>query len=318
VGQPSRGSVEACRNALPSRRHHAPATSPHPKPYTTHPRTHLHLFAFMGYMLVLKRSAISISSYNTSERRSLISRASYRTNSTLPSAPAMPPSDFPTQAFSSSADFAAFLEREHTTAPGIFVKLAKKSSGIPSVSAAEAVKVALCYGWIDGRANSIDDTWWTVRYTPRRAKSIWSQKNVGTIPRLIEDGRMRPAGLAAAASAKADGRWDRAYAGSATIAVPEDLKTALAKVPSAKALWESLNKSERYTALWKIETASVTARAKRVEAVVQMLAASQRPGSATETAAQEATSKRNASVQKRSPKLRSSNQTPSLRTGLRQ
>jgi uncharacterized protein YdeI (YjbR/CyaY-like superfamily) len=176
------------------------------------------------------------------------------------------------------------------------MKLAKKSSGIPSISAAEAVEVALCYGWIDGRANSTDDTWWTVRYTPRRAKSIWSQKNVGTISRLTGDDRMRPAGLAAVKAAKADGRWDRAYAGSSTVAVPKDLTTALAEVPSAKALWESLNKSERYTALWKIETASATAREKRVEAIVQMLAAGQRPGSATKTAAQKATLKRSASV----------------------
>jgi uncharacterized protein YdeI (YjbR/CyaY-like superfamily) len=115
-------------------------------------------------------------------------------------------SEFPVQAFASPADFEAFLKREHATAPSIFVKRAKKGSSIPSISATEAVEVALCYGWIDGRANSIDDTWWMVRYTPRRAKSVWSQKNVDTISRLIEDGRMRPAGLAAVEAAKTDGR----------------------------------------------------------------------------------------------------------------
>jgi uncharacterized protein YdeI (YjbR/CyaY-like superfamily) len=188
------------------------------------------------------------------------------------------PTDFPTQTFPSAADFKSFLEREHTTAPGLHVKLAKKSCKIPSISAAEAVEVALCYGWIDGRANSIDDTWWTVRYTPRRTKSIWSQKNVGTVARLIEEGRMRPAGLAAVEAAKADGRWKRAYAGPATITEPEDFKAKLAEAPAADAFWKSLNKSERYSALWRIETASVKARVKRVEAIVQMLGVGQKPG----------------------------------------
>jgi uncharacterized protein YdeI (YjbR/CyaY-like superfamily) len=188
------------------------------------------------------------------------------------------PTEFPTQTFSSAADFESFLEREYATAPGIYVKLAKKSSKIPSISAAEAVEVALCYGWIDGRANSIDDTWWTVRYTPRRAKSIWSQKNVGTVARLIEEGRMRPAGLATVEAAKSDGRWERAYAGPATITEPEDLKAKLAEASTADAFWKSLNKSERYSALWRIETASVKARAKRIEAIVQMLEVGQKPG----------------------------------------
>lgn len=196
--------------------------------------------------------------------------------------PTMPPkatpSEFPTQTFATPADFEAFLEREHATAPGVYVKLAKKSSGIPSITAAEAVEVALCYGWIDGRANACDDAFWTVRYTPRRAKSIWSQKNVGTVSRLIEDGRMRPAGLAAIDAAKADGRWDRAYAGSATIVTPDDLKDALARVPAAKAHWESMNKSDRYAALLRVETGTKNARSKRIQGIVQGLATGRRQG----------------------------------------
>lgn len=182
------------------------------------------------------------------------------------------------QAFPSAADFEAFLDREHASAPGIYVKLAKKASCIPSISSAEAVEVALCYGWIDGRANSIDDVWWTARYTPRRAKSIWSQKNVGTIARLIAEGRMRPAGLATVEAAKADGRWDRAYAGPATMVEPEDLKTTLAESPAAEAVWKSLSKSEKYASLHRIETASKNNRAKSVAVVVQMLAAGQQLG----------------------------------------
>jgi uncharacterized protein YdeI (YjbR/CyaY-like superfamily) len=163
----------------------------------------------------------------------------------------------------------------------LYVKLAKKNSGIPSITAAEAVEVALCYGWIDGRANTCDDAWWTVRYTPRRAKSIWSQKNVRTVARLIEAGRMRPAGLAAVDAAKADGRWDRAYAGSATMIVPEDFKNALARVPAAEAHWESLNKSDRYTTLLKVETGTRSGRSKRIENVIQMLATGRRAGSSS-------------------------------------
>lgn len=136
--------------------------------------------------------------------------------------------DLPTHAFPTAAAFDTFLEREHASAPGIYLKFAKKASSIPSITWAEAVEVALCYGWIDGRANALDDKWWTVRYTPRRARSIWSQKNVGTVARLIEDGRMRPAGLAAVEAAKADGRWDRAYAGPANVTTPDDFTIALA------------------------------------------------------------------------------------------
>ncbi|KAI9841091.1 MAG: hypothetical protein M1837_000995 [Sclerophora amabilis] len=189
-----------------------------------------------------------------------------------------PPSDLPIYPFSSANDFETFLEREHTTAPGFYLKIAKKSSGIPSVSAAEAVEVALCFGWIDGRANALDDQWWLVRYTPRRSKSVWSQKNVNTIGRLLEQGRMRSAGVAAVEAAKADGRWERAYAGPATVTVPDDLVTALAAEPAAASFFEGMNKTDRYAVLWRIQTASLKSRAKRIEALVQMLAEGKRPG----------------------------------------
>ncbi|USP73232.1 hypothetical protein yc1106_00506 [Curvularia clavata] len=206
--------------------------------------------------------------------------------------------EFPVQAFATKTDFETFLEREHTTSPGVFVKLAKKSSGIPSITAAEAVEIALCYGWIDGRSNAIDNDWWKVRYTPRRAKSIWSQKNVHTVARLIDEGRMRPAGLAAVDAAKADGRWDRAYAGPAAIVVPDDFKTALAKVPIAKTIWESMNKSERYPILLKIEMGAHTGRLKRIDAAVQKLAAGHRPGTSTAKSGRNPTSTRSRGVQK--------------------
>jgi uncharacterized protein YdeI (YjbR/CyaY-like superfamily) len=189
-----------------------------------------------------------------------------------------PPSDLPIYSFSSADEFEAFLDREHTTAPGFHLKIAKKSSGIPSVSAAEAVEIALCFGWIDGRANGLDNNWWFSRYTPRRSKSIWSQKNVNTVGRLLQEGRMRPAGVAAVEAAKADGRWERAYAGPATITVPDDLATALAAEPAAASFFEAMNKTDRYAVLWRVQTAPPRSRAKRIEALVQMLAEGKRPG----------------------------------------
>jgi uncharacterized protein YdeI (YjbR/CyaY-like superfamily) len=182
-------------------------------------------------------------------------------------------SQFETRAFASAADFDAWLAAEHDRAPGLFLRIAKKSAGIPSVTAAEAVEVALCHGWIDGRGNRVDDDWFTVRYTPRRAKSVWSQKNVETVARLIADGRMRPAGLTAVEAAQADGRWDRAYAGPATITVPDDLAAALAAEPAAEAFFAALDKTNRYSVLWRVHTADTPeTRARRIATCVEMLA----------------------------------------------
>ncbi|KAJ5872728.1 uncharacterized protein N7529_005081 [Penicillium soppii] len=183
-----------------------------------------------------------------------------------------PPTDLPTHSFSTTKELEAFFEREHSTLPGFHLKLAKKASKIQSVTAAEAVETALCFGWIDGQANAYDKDWWLVRYTPRRAKSIWSQKNVNTVGRLLENGRLRPAGLAAVEAAKADGRWDRAYAGPATITVPDDFATALAMEPAAAAFFSTLKKSDRYSVLWRVQTASPKSRNNRIKTLVQTLA----------------------------------------------
>ncbi|EXJ71045.1 uncharacterized protein A1O5_06038 [Cladophialophora psammophila CBS 110553] len=190
------------------------------------------------------------------------------------------PTDLPIHTFPSAKEWEAFLDREHATAPGCYIKLAKKSAGVGSISSAEAVEVALCFGWIDGRANGVDENWWLVRYTPRRSKSIWSQKNVNTVARLVEEGRMRPAGVAAVDAAKADGRWARAYDGPATITLSDDLTVALGAAPTASAFFEGLSKSERYTVLWRVQTASPQTRAKRIEAIVEMLAGGNVPGRA--------------------------------------
>ena len=182
-------------------------------------------------------------------------------------------STFERRAFATPAEFDAWLDAEHDRAPGLFVLMARKSTGIPSITAPEAVEVALCHGWIDGRGNRVDDEWFSVRYTPRRPKSVWSQKNVATVARLIADGRMRPAGLAQVEAAQADGRWERAYAGPATITVPDDLAAALAAEPAAAEAFAGLDGTNRYAVLWRVHTAATPqTRAKRIAAAVQLLA----------------------------------------------
>jgi uncharacterized protein YdeI (YjbR/CyaY-like superfamily) len=187
------------------------------------------------------------------------------------------PTDLPVLSFPDQAAFEAWLEKEGTTAPGLYVKIAKKGTGVPSINWEQMVEVLLCFGWIDGRANRLDDSFYVQRVTPRRPRSVWSAKNVSTVERLIAEGRMRPTGLAAVEAAKADGRWERAYAGSATITVPDDLAGALAAEPAAQKEFEALDGANRYAVLWRVHTASSPAlRAKRIAGLVQMLAEGRR------------------------------------------
>lgn len=189
------------------------------------------------------------------------------------------PTDLPIYKFPSPSDFETFLDREHETAAGFYIQLAKKASGIKSITAPEAVEVCLCFGWIDGGGGgSLGDDWWLTRYTPRRSKSMWSKKNTDTVARLTEQRKMRPAGIAAVEAAKADGRWDRAYDGPAAITVPDDLAVALCAFPTASEFFNGLNKSERYAVLHRVQTCSLNTRPKRIEALVQILAAGNVPG----------------------------------------
>jgi uncharacterized protein YdeI (YjbR/CyaY-like superfamily) len=187
------------------------------------------------------------------------------------------PTDLPVLGFDDQAALEEWLEAEHATAPGVYVKLAKKGAGVPSVTYAELVESCLCFGWIDGRSNRLDDRFYLQRITPRRTRSVWSQKNVEAVGALTAGGRMRPAGLAAVEAARADGRWERAYAGSASITVPDDLAAALAAVPAAQEAFEALDGTNRYAVLWRVHTAASPAtRAKRIVALVEMLAAGRR------------------------------------------
>lgn len=182
------------------------------------------------------------------------------------------PTEFPVLAFADQAALEAWLEAEHLTAPGLYVQLAKKGAGVASVNWAQMVEVLLCFGWIDGRANRLDERFYLQRVTPRRPKSVWSQKNVATVERLIAQGRMRPAGLAAVEAARADGRWERAYAGPKDTTVPDDLAAALDADPALRAGFESLDGAGRYAILWRVHTAATPAtRAKRIAAAVELL-----------------------------------------------
>jgi uncharacterized protein YdeI (YjbR/CyaY-like superfamily) len=152
--------------------------------------------------------------------------------------------------------------------------LAKKGTTEPtSLRYDEALEEALCHGWIDGQKRSRDEATFLQRFTPRRARSIWSQRNVGLIERLSEEGRMRPPGVAEVERAKADGRWQAAYAGPASIEVPEDLTAALAASPAAAKAFAELDGQNRYAILHRLETAKrVDTRARRIEKFVEMLA----------------------------------------------
>ncbi|SNS85047.1 Uncharacterized conserved protein YdeI, YjbR/CyaY-like superfamily, DUF1801 family [Geodermatophilus pulveris] len=188
------------------------------------------------------------------------------------------PDDLPTRAFPTQAALEEWLEAEHATAPGLYVQVAKKGSGVPSVTYPELVESVLCFGWIDGRSNGLDDTSYLVRITPRRPRSVWSRKNVATVAELTAAGRMRPAGLAAVEAARADGRWDRAYAGPATATVPDDLAAALAAEPAAREAFDALGGTDRYAVLFRVATAATPqTRARRIAALVRQLAEGRRP-----------------------------------------
>jgi len=188
------------------------------------------------------------------------------------------PTDLPVRAFPDQAALEEWLDAEHTTAPGLYVRLARKGSGVPSVTYAELVESVLCFGWIDGRSQRLDETSYLQRITPRRPRSVWSQKNVAAVEALTAAGRMRPAGLAQVEAARADGRWERAYAGPATITVPDDLAAALAAEPAAQQAFGALDGRNRYAVLHRVATAATPqTRARRIAALVTMLAEGRRP-----------------------------------------
>jgi uncharacterized protein YdeI (YjbR/CyaY-like superfamily) len=184
-----------------------------------------------------------------------------------------PAGELPIMPFESPRVWDAWLKANHASSRGVWMKLAKKGTGVASVTYAEALEVALAWGWIDGQKGSFDDAWWLQKFTPRGAKSIWSKVNREKALALIEAGKMRPTGLAAVESAQRDGRWDAAYDSPSKATVPEDLAAALAANPRAAAFFATLNATNRYAILHRTHTAKkAETRARRIAQFVEMLA----------------------------------------------
>lgn len=182
--------------------------------------------------------------------------------------------DVPELIVADAAAWRAWLAEHHAEQRGVWLVLAKKGTTEPTtLRYPEAVDEALCHGWIDGQARRRDEATTWQRFTPRRARSPWSARNVGIIDRLVAEGRMHPAGLAEVERAKADGRWQAAYAGPASIEVPADLAAALAAEPRAQAMFDILTSQNRFAILHRISGAKrADTRTRRIEQFVSMLA----------------------------------------------
>ena len=180
--------------------------------------------------------------------------------------------ELPVKLFKTVAAWEKWLEA-HADASGAWLKIAKKDSGIVSVNYAQALDVALCHGWIDGQKRGLDEQFFLQRFTPRRPRSLWSKINIGKVEVLIADGRMQPAGLREVEAAKSDGRWEAAYHGASSMEVPAELVAALAKNRKAKAFFDTLDKTNRYSFCWRVQTAKKPeTRIARAEKFVAMLA----------------------------------------------
>ena len=175
--------------------------------------------------------------------------------------------------FASQREFEAWLRTHHARSDGEWLQLAKAGCETPGLTYAQAVESALCWGWIDGQKRAFDAQHFLQRFTPRRARSLWSKINCAKAEALVASGRMRPPGLAEIERAKADGRWDAAYDGARTSAVPDDLAAALAAARGARAFFDALDAANRYAVLWRVQTAKKPeTRARRIETLVAMLA----------------------------------------------
>lgn len=184
----------------------------------------------------------------------------------------MSPIELPILPFASQGDFADWLAENHNQSAGVWLKLAKKGTGVPSVTYGEAVEVALCYGWIDSQKKGLDESFWLQRFTPRKPKSIWSRINRIKAEQLIANDQMRPAGLAAIELAIQNGRWDTAYDSQKTITVPDDFQAKLNQNPQAKAFFDTLDSTNHYAILFRLQTAGkAETRAKRLHQFVKML-----------------------------------------------
>jgi len=178
------------------------------------------------------------------------------------------------QTFASDADWEAWLDEHHATSDGVWLRIAKKGSGVVTVAYPEVLDTAICFGWIDARRQALDDQHFLQRFTPRRARSRWSKINRDKAEALIAAGRMRPAGLAEVEKAKADGRWEAAYPGQRSMTVPDDLRRELDARPAAAEFFASLSSQNRYAILFRLHDAKrPETRARRLAKFVAMLEA---------------------------------------------
>jgi uncharacterized protein YdeI (YjbR/CyaY-like superfamily) len=180
--------------------------------------------------------------------------------------------ELPIVSFASPEQWEAWLADQHEASRGLWLKIAKKGTGIDTVSYAQALDVALCYGWIDGQKRSFDDDHWLQRFTGRTPRSRWSKVNRARALELVEQGRMQPAGLREIERAKADGRWEAAYAGQSAATVPDDLRLALERNDRAREFFATLDGRNRYAILYRVQDAKKPeTRARRIEKYVAML-----------------------------------------------
>ena len=186
--------------------------------------------------------------------------------------------ELPVQSFATQEEWERWLEAEHATARGVWVRMAKKASGIASVSHVEALEGALCYGWIDGQRKGLDERFFLQKFTPRGSRSSWSRLNREKAEQLIAAGRMRPAGLAEVERARSDGRWDAAYEPQSTAAVPADLQREFDAKPRAREFFATLDSRNRYAILYRLQDAKKPeTRARRLADFLAMLEAGEKP-----------------------------------------
>ena len=181
--------------------------------------------------------------------------------------------DLEVVSFKTPREFENWLRKNHKTKKGIWLRLFKKASGEKSVTYEEAVNEALCFGWIDGQSNKYDEQSWTQKFTPRRPGSIWAKRNKERIEQLTKEGRMKPAGMAEVEKAKADGRWDKAYAPPGEMTIPADFLKALSRNKKAKAFFDTLNKTNMFAIAFRLHTAKKEeTRERRMKVILTMLA----------------------------------------------
>lgn len=180
--------------------------------------------------------------------------------------------ELPVLPFASAELWEQWLSKHHVQPVGLWIKIAKKASGIPSVTYDEALDVALCYGWIDGQRKTYNSEFFQQKFTPRRARSLWSKRNINKVADLIAAGRMQPSGLAEIEAAQQDGRWDAAYDSPKDMAVPEDLLQRLLENEAAGAFFATLNRTNVYAITWRLATARTPeTRQRRLDALLAML-----------------------------------------------